>query len=166
IWLAAIPLLAIQTFHMFEHTLQVFRVRVDGVPSRGGIVGPVVEAEWIHFIYNAAVLTLLLVIFFALRPERTHSYSIGARFLLAGALVQGYHVVEHTVKLSQHLITGAKVNPGLAGKAFDLVLFHYTINLMVYLALLGAVGAYLLPVLTRASHPSKLRTLGSPKPSG
>ncbi|MGI8407858.1 MAG: hypothetical protein ACR2L3_05045, partial [Actinomycetota bacterium] len=70
-----------------------------------------------------------------------------------------------TVKLSQHLITGAKVNPGLAGKAFDLVLFHYAINLMVYLALLGAVGAYLLPALRRTTHLTKLRTLGSPKPS-
>lgn len=164
IWLALVPLLAIQSFHMFEHTLQVFRVRVDGVPSRGGVVGPVVEAEWIHFIYNAAVLALLVLIFFARRPERAPSQSNGGRFLLAGALVQGYHVIEHTVKLSQHLITGAKVNPGLAGKAFDLVLFHYAINLMVYLALLSAVGAYLLPTLREKVHLSKLRPLSPSEP--
>ncbi len=63
-WLVPVGLasLVVQTFHMIEHGLQVFRVRVDGVPSRGGLVGPGVEAEWVHLIYNVSVLLSVLVI--------------------------------------------------------------------------------------------------------
>jgi hypothetical protein len=150
IFLAVIPLVAVQTFHMFEHTLQVFRVRVDGVPSRGGIVGPVVEGEWIHFVYNVAVLLLLVVILFARRKgwSPTNRPRLGDRFLVAGALVQGYHAIEHSVKLIQHHVTGSKVNEGLAGGVFDLVLLHYAMNLTVYLALLGAIAAWSWPFLS------------------
>jgi hypothetical protein len=58
-------------------------------------------------------------------------------------LVQGYHVLEHTAKLAQHIATGAKVNPGLLGGHVDLVWFHFAINLTVYAAFLGACVCYL-----------------------
>jgi hypothetical protein len=147
IGLLAVAGLAVQTFHMIEHALQVFRVRIDQVPSRGGIVGPRVEAEWIHFIYNALVL-LGVVLFLVARsrgwrpPGRV---ALGDRLLLVAAAVQGYHFVEHSAKLAQHIQTGAKVNEGLVGGFVDLVLLHYAINLTVYLAMIGAGLAYSLP---------------------
>lgn len=137
--------LGVQTFHMLEHGLQLFRVRVDGIPSRGGIVGPRVEAEWIHFGYNLAVLVGFVLVVIARRkgwkpPGRAE---IGDRFLLAGVALQGYHSIEHSVKLSQHLSSGAKVNPGILGGEIDLVLLHFSINLGVYMVALGATVAYL-----------------------
>ena len=136
----AVAGLIVQTFHMIEHGLQVFRVRVDGVPSRGGLVGPVVEAEWIHFIYNGLVVAGLVAVVLARSRGWTPPGRIAGadRLLLTAAVIQSYHFVEHSVKLAQHVVGGAKVNPGIAGRFLDLVLFHYAINLAVYLACLGA----------------------------
>ena len=146
----AVAGIAVQTFHMIEHALQVYRVRVDGVPSRGGLAGPSVEAEWVHFIYNALVLTGLAAVVAARARGWTPPgrRGVGDRLLVVAAAVQGYHVIEHSVKLGQHLIGGAKVNPGIAGQQIDLVLLHFGINLAVYLGCLGAAAAY---VVSRTS---------------
>jgi hypothetical protein len=138
--------LGVQTFHMAEHFLQVYRVHFDGVPSRGGIVGPVVEAELIHFIYNAAVIAAVVFLLLARRrgwQPAGRRRSVGDELLLVALAVQSYHVVEHTVKVFQHVTTGAKVNPGILGGMFELVWLHFAINLTVYLAYLGASVAYL-----------------------
>lgn len=161
-WLPSLAVLGlgVQTFHMIEHALQVFRVRVDGIPSRGGIVGPGVEAEWVHFAYNAAVLGGLLLAVVARRrgwrpPGRVE---LGDRLLLTAAAIQGYHALEHSVKLGQHLATGAKVNHGILGGEIDLVLLHFSINLAVYLSAVGATVAYLWGVrLGRRLRTSALR---------
>ncbi len=136
--------LVIQTFHMGEHFVQVFRVHFDGVPSKGGIVGSVVDTEWVHFTYNLAVLIGLGAVVAARfrgwlprgRPD------IGDGLLAVATLMQSYHVVEHSVKLTQHLVSGAKVNPGILGGPIDLVWLHFVINLAVYAGFAGALLAY------------------------
>jgi hypothetical protein len=136
--------LVIQTFHMGEHFVQVFRVHFDGVPSKGGIVGSVVDTEWVHFTYNLTVLIGLVAVVAARfrgwlprgRPD------IGDGLLAVATLMQSYHVVEHSVKLTQHLVTGAKVNPGILGGPIDLVWLHFVINLAVYAGFAGALLAY------------------------
>ncbi|MDQ3646490.1 MAG: right-handed parallel beta-helix repeat-containing protein [Actinomycetota bacterium] len=139
--------LAIQTFHMAEHALQTFRVRVDGVPSRGGFAGPIVEPEWIHFFYNAVVFGGLIVMaLWSKRFDPTNLVATGRRFAAGAALIQAYHVVEHSAKLLQHLGTGRKVNPGLLGGEIDLVLLHFGLNLAVYAGFVVA-GAYLVWLL-------------------
>jgi parallel beta-helix repeat protein len=136
--------LAIQTFHMGEHFVQVFRVHFDGVPSRGGIVGSVVDTEWVHFAYNLAVLTgVVAVIAARFRGWHPSGHAdIGDGLLVVATLIQSYHVVEHSVKLTQHIVTGAKVNPGILGGPIDLVWLHFVINLAVYAGLAGAFFAY------------------------
>jgi hypothetical protein len=136
--------LAIQTFHMAEHFVQVFRVHFDGVPSQGGIVGSVVDTEWVHFAYNLAVLIgLVAVIAARFRGWFPRGRAdIGDGLLAVATLVQSYHVVEHSVKLTQHLVTGAKVNPGILGGPVDLVWLHFVINLAVYAGFAGALLAY------------------------
>ena len=152
-WLLSLGLvgLGVQTFHMIEHSLQLYRVRVDGIPSRGGIVGPRVEAEWIHFIYNGAVLVGFLLVVAARKAgwQPPGRQEIGDRILLAGVLIQGYHVVEHSTKLAQHIASGAKVNHGILGGEVDLVLLHFSVNLAVYLAAVGAAVAYVWGVRMR-----------------
>lgn len=123
----------VQSFHMGEHVIQVLRVHSDGVPSRGSLVGSIADTEWVHFTYNAMVL-LLLGALFTLRPGASRVATLAGNVVAAGVLIQSWHVVEHTAKVIQHVVTGAKVNPGLLGGNFDLVWFHFTINLAVYAA--------------------------------
>jgi hypothetical protein len=156
VWPLLLAGTAVQSFHMFEHGLQVFRVRIDQIPSRGGIVGPGVEAEWVHFAYNIAVFAGLGFLAVARargwRPQG--NLRLGDGLLMAALFVQGYHAIEHSAKLAQHLVGGAKVNPGFAGQVIDLVLFHYVINLTVYLSMMGAVVAYGVPTLLRMRSPA------------
>lgn len=121
--------LGVQSFHMFEHWLQVYRIHVDLIPSRGGLVGPAVAAEWVHLAYNGALMLLLTVSFNQVRRSVPD-----ARWRLLGAavLVQGWHSIEHVAKVTQHLTTGSPVNPGVLGRFTDLVWFHFTVNLTVY----------------------------------
>lgn len=152
VWIALALGLGIQGFHMVEHGLQVYRVHFDGLPSRGGIVGPVVEAEWIHFIYNTLVFAMIGAVALVRRGGwRRQEWRDGRRrladaFLGASLLVQGYHVVEHSVKLTEHLITGHKVNDGLLGTQLDLVWLHFTLNLAVYAAFVAACVLYAPPL--------------------
>lgn len=152
---------AVQTFHMAEHVLQVFRVHWDGVPSKGGIIGRVAEPEWVHFAYNALVLAALAVILRLARRGRMPWDATGAghRLIAAAALIQSYHVFEHSVKLGQHVATGAKVNPGVLGNHIDLVWLHFTINLAVYGAVIAACAAYAVAVPATPSARSGLRRL-------
>lgn len=138
--------LVVQSFHMAEHWLQLYRVRVDGVPSRGGLAGQLVDVEWVHFVYNAAVLGGLAALVMLRRRGWVPAGRVGFgdRLLTAAIIVQGYHLVEHAFKVMQHVVTGAKVNPGLLGGRFDLVLLHFGINGAVYLAFLGLCVAYTL----------------------
>lgn len=146
--------LLVQTFHMAEHWVQVYRVYSDGVPSRGSLVGSLVDTEWVHLVYNAAVLGFLgLVLSARLRGWMAASPSRWADAILTSAVViQGYHLVEHSLKVYQHVTTGAKVNPGIVGRHIDLVWFHFGINLAVYVGFAAACFAYLR--LARASEPS------------
>jgi hypothetical protein len=163
-WLLSLGILglAVQTFHMIEHSLQLYRVRVDGIPSRGGIVGPVVEAEWIHFFYNAAVLVGFLLVVAARKTgwQPPGRREIGDRILLAGLVLQAYHAIEHSAKLVQHLSSGAKVNHGILGGEIDLVLLHFSINLGVYLAAVGAAAAYLWGARLRRRLPQRSLSFG------
>ncbi len=59
----------------------------------------------------------------------------GAAFLGAAALIQAYHLAEHTAKIVQHLGSGLDPAPGLLGATAGLVWFHYGINLAVYAGL-------------------------------
>jgi hypothetical protein len=138
--------LAIQSFHMSEHFVQLWRVKVDGVTTRGGILGPIAEAELIHLIYNSAVVAFMGGLLLARRRGWTPPGNLlaGDRLLTAAFVLQSYHLVEHGFKFAQHLTTGRKVNPGIAGNGIDLVLFHFSINLAVYLGFLGASLVYVM----------------------
>jgi Right handed beta helix region len=153
--------LGVQTFHMIEHSLQVFRVHVDHVPSRGGIVGPSVDAEWIHLTYNSIVFIALLVVAAIL-----HSRERDVRWTFVGGaiVIQGYHVLEHVVKTSQHILTGAKVNPGIIGGNFNLVWFHFTINLAVYVLCVAAAVAWVVAA-RRGREPAPARAESLPAPA-
>lgn len=144
----------VQSFHTVEHFLQLFRVFVDGVPSRGGLVGPRVEAEWIHLVYNSMFFAGIGTVMMARAAGWGPKSSPADAALGAGLILQGYHLVEHVVKVVQHILTGAKVNPGLAGEFTNLVLLHFALNSAIYGALVFAGSTYLFKSL-KLSHKAR-----------
>ena len=145
--LAVVATTVVQTFHMIEHFLQVYRVEVDHIPSRGGLAGPAVEAEWVHMAYNGTVMLLIVVAVVVLGGRVSNRPTA---LLVAAGAVQSWHTVEHVAKVSQHVITGQKVNPGLLGDYFNLYWFHFTINLAVYVPCLLAALLVLWELRPRA----------------
>jgi hypothetical protein len=141
----------VQSFHMLEHVVQLYRVRMDGLPSRGSLVGSVVDTEWVHFVYNAIVLAgfsaLLVLRKRGWRPSgaKDRNLRVGDGLMLSAVALQGYHVVEHSLKVVQHVATGAKVNPGFLGNHFDLVLLHFGVNAAIYIPFIAAAILYLWP---------------------
>lgn len=132
----------VQGFHMVEHVLQVMQKSLGIIPAHG-LIGAF-NLEWVHFIYNAVYLILLGILFVMLALKRVlpsripFHISIFSSFLFL-VIVQGYHLVEHTVKLQQHLATGLQGTPGILGAHVDLIWFHFFLNLAVYLPLLFAL---------------------------
>ena len=132
----------VQSFHMLEHGVQVFQVYVADAEHRSGLAGSVADTEWVHFLYNSAVLAFLLWAWRTLAREaaREGGWRASSTFLPAAALIQVFHQVEHTAKLIQHLATGVDPAPGLVGHVAGLVWFHYAINLAVYAGLAIALA--------------------------
>jgi hypothetical protein len=87
----------------------------------------------------------------------------GDRLILAAALFQSYHVVEHSLKVTQHVVTGAKVNPGILGNHFDLVLLHFGLNAAIYAAFIAGAIVYLWP--QRSLRPSIRAKRSQPTPT-
>jgi hypothetical protein len=127
----------VQSFHMLEHVVQVVQAQVLEAEIRSGLLGRLVDTEWVHFAYNAAVLGFLVWAWRLLRSEGPLA-AVGAggvAWMAAAIVVQSYHMLEHGAKIVQHLSTGVDPAPGLVGGEVGLVWFHFGINLAVYAAM-------------------------------
>ncbi len=121
-------LLAVMLAHELEHVVQVAQKDVVGATCPNdcrGALGFIFDVEWVHFAYNVSIFAAVgaLVAVFRLREP----------FLLAGLALQGYHVVEHSLKLEQWLTNGHRSpTPGLLGQHVSLVELHFVFNSAVF----------------------------------
>ncbi|MDP8959532.1 MAG: right-handed parallel beta-helix repeat-containing protein, partial [Actinomycetota bacterium] len=134
---------AVQVVHQLEHVVQVVQAKLLHWDEAHGLAGAVLDNEWIHLGFNSVLMIALLAAAFGLgrsglrRWRRRRPHGLAA---FAGVLVmQGYHQVEHLVKVSQLLSLGIAPAPGIAGRAFDLVWLHFSINLAVTALLVVAL---------------------------
>ena len=139
----AFPLFAfaliLQFFHYTEHLAQVYQHWWHGLPIKesGGILY-FLNLEWNHFIFNGMYLVLLILVFIAysiLKKENSSTPHFSrATFFLIGAtiLIQGYHVIEHIVRVGMHIKTGCEPCPGILGKFVDGIYLHFTFNTIVF----------------------------------
>ncbi|HEY8825423.1 MAG TPA: hypothetical protein VIP07_11100 [Candidatus Limnocylindria bacterium] len=105
-WLAVLGFLAVsQTAHLVEHVAQMVQIHVLhlGGANAQGIVGQL-NIEWVHFIWNAVVLVMLVVL---LPHFRTNPWLIAVTPLAA------WHFVEHSVMIATYIQTGVSGTPGL-----------------------------------------------------
>jgi hypothetical protein len=111
-WLVATPwtlllgfLALSQTAHLLEHVAQMIQIHMLHLvgSSAQGIVGQL-NIEWVHFIWNALVLVMLLVL---LPHFRTNPWLIAVTPLAA------WHFLEHSVMIATYVQTGVSGTPGL-----------------------------------------------------
>jgi len=133
---------AVQSFHMVEHVVQAWQTFAAEGELRSGLVGATFDVEWVHLTFNVAVLAFLVSVW---RTGRRQGWLAGpggvAPWVLAGVVLQGYHLVEHIVRMGQHVVGGVPRPPGLLGQVVDLTWLHFAINTAVWVATLAAVVA-------------------------
>lgn len=142
-----VALLALQGFHVVEHVTQVVQRYALGMPDGNGIIGSVADIEPVHLVYNAAYLLLLGATYAVLREDGAG----GGRRLMFALLTftlafQGFHVLEHVVKMVQYLQlgfqngTGGIFGAGHGGLAplLPVPVLHLGYNLIGYLPAVAA----------------------------
>jgi nitrous oxidase accessory protein NosD len=149
---------AVQSFHMLEHAVQVVQIYALDAEQRAGLLGRWIDVEWVHFVYNVTVLAFMWWTWRLVRPGGAEHRRVGAAgpWVLAGVVIQAYHLLEHTAKMVQHLAWGVKTAPGLLGGPIGLVWFHYGINLAVYAAMAVPVAVLVRSWLGESSRPGHL----------
>jgi hypothetical protein len=156
-------ILGIQGFHVIEHIVLVVQIEAFGLglAEAHGLLGARVDFEWLHFWYNLSFLVaLVLLLVFgprgaggAVRPAR---WVVPA--LLGAALLQSYHVGEHTVRMVQYYRSDCTPCLGLIGQVVPFFWPHLFFGLIAYLPMVAAYFAFGLhrPLLrpSRLSLPS------------
>ena len=144
----------IQSAHMAEHVAQVTQKFVLGWPKAPGLLGSIFDLEWVHFVYNASLqVAILAILFYWVRNVRQPlPFAVKA-----AAVFQGYHTVEHIVKMYQYYALGITVGPkGILGFVVPLIWLHFFFNLIT-LALIIGMWRAVRPLGTGQLSPSPAR---------
>jgi hypothetical protein len=134
VFLAAIVL---QSFHMLEHIVQLHQHAILGwsIQDSSGLFAAL-NLEEIHWVYNFAYLILLVVVFkkcsFFKIHDKPDFQKVFVLLFNISFFLQGYHVVEHSIRMVQYLQTQCVPCPGILGPFIDGVYLHFTLNFLVF----------------------------------
>lgn len=129
-------ILSYQTFHWIEHMVQVYQHGVLHIVTlhAHGILFRL-DLEWNHFAFNSLYFFGLLFVFLGekmyTRTFRTLKPWVAYPFMIA-LFVESWHLVEHTVRIVQHVQTGCEPCTGIGGMYFDLIFLHGGYNMMTF----------------------------------
>jgi hypothetical protein len=143
-------LVLVQGFHFVEHCVQLVQRYVFDDANGNGLLGNLAGFEQLHFGYNTLFLFGLLWLYtevsLAARPAWSR-HRLVAGLLAAALAVQGYHEVEHVLRMGQVLgwlpvnpaaIATTGEPPGLLGQWFNGALIHWALNGIVEALPVGA----------------------------
>jgi hypothetical protein len=149
--------LILQFSHFLEHLIQVYQravLNIDTLHSHGVLF--FFDTELVHAAFNTGYGIALIVVFLAIGLHRRASRilvgtGIWALFVALIAL-ESWHVVEHIVRVSQHLVSGCQPCRGIFGQVTDVVYLHTFYNASVtigsfVLYFAGGFGRRLLQIL-------------------
>jgi hypothetical protein len=126
--------LIIQALHMVEHVAQVMQKFLFHLTPAHGLIGQL-DLEQVHFAFNLFYLTTLVIVMMGwlyYGSQICSKQKVLAVMLIGTVAVQGYHMVEHSVKLAQFLSMGMQGTPGIVEMHFDPVIFHALMNTAVF----------------------------------
>jgi hypothetical protein len=136
----------IQTVHLAEHVIQLFQVYALGVPDDDalGLLGYIYQfqgtEEWLHLAFNAVYFaSLALIAAGLLRSPALRStvpiLVLGA-FLFFGLWLEGWHVIEHLVIISNVVANDGCPCPGIVDARLGVsdTVLHLVYNTIAYVA--------------------------------
>jgi hypothetical protein len=136
----------IQGVHVAEHIIQLIQVFVLGVPDDQalGLLGYVFAfqgtEEWLHIVFNVLYLTSLVVIAWGLLrspPARSVIPWLAIlAFVFFGVWLEGWHVVEHVVIISNVVANNGCPCPGILDARLGVsdTVLHFGYNAIAYSA--------------------------------
>lgn len=130
-----------QAGHHTEHTIETVQLKLLGHNHAHTLLSGV-DFEWLHLAANAVLEYGLVAALVAAgagvrRRWRTQS-PWGWRALVFAAVLQGTHVVDHVVRATQYVASGGEAPTGTVTRWVDAVWFHFTMNLLVLVAIVVA----------------------------
>ncbi|MGQ0548259.1 MAG: hypothetical protein ACT4PY_01115 [Armatimonadota bacterium] len=123
-----ITLLIVQTFHMIEHVAQVLQKFLLRQSEAHGLLGTIFDFEWVHFVFNGFLEFVVVLVLVWWRRAETNSLPLALR---GAAGLQGYHVIEHVVRMFQYYVGAIAAPKGILGFVFPVIWLHFWINLIV-----------------------------------
>ena len=151
----------VQSVHVVEHVIQLVQVYVLGVPDDEalGLLGYVYQfqgtEEWLHLVFNLVFFISLALIAAGLLRSRAARSAVpilvlGA-FLVFGVWLEGWHVVEHAVIISNVVANNGCPCPGIVDAELGVsdTILHFGYNTVAYAATAAPLW-FLLPAV-RAS---------------
>lgn len=130
-----------QAGHHTEHTIETVQLKfLDHRHAHTLLSG--VDFEWVHLAANAVLEYGLVAALVAagadVRRRWRTQFPWGWRALVFAAVLQGAHVVDHAVRAAQYVASGGATPTGTVTRWVDPVWFHFTMNLVVLLAIVVA----------------------------
>lgn len=128
-----LALIVVATAHFAEHILQIFQFYVWHVKP-WGLIGQVADREWLHVWYNLPFYLIMFSLYLAVRKKAPEAFphDKGMKTLAVFLWIQGYHLLEHVVKIYQYVTTGIEPAPGILGSVVGLVPLHFFLVLVTY----------------------------------
>ena len=113
--------------------------------------------EWLHFGEVTAFWFMMMAVWFGYGKERRAEWKERSpwayRAGVALLVVSFYHMIEHWVRIVEHVKTGITPAPGILGRWIDIVYLHATINVIeMTLIIIFAAGTLIdrdIPFLER-----------------
>ncbi len=126
-----------QILHHFEHVSQIFQWWYLGehrTVAKGIIF--FLDLEWNHFIFDSVYFLMLAsacLLFFRQWKQKGHTLDEVTKGLIIATIgVQGWHAVEHTYRIIQHVRIGCEPCAGISDTVFHvpLIPLHFWFNVL------------------------------------
>lgn len=134
-------LMVVSTGHFIEHVLQMFQFYMWHVKP-WGLIGQIADREWLHVWYNLPAYLIILFIYLAIRKNIPDFYQVdkSMKAMTIFLWIQGYHLLEHVVKIYQYFTTGIEPAPGMLGNLIPLVPLHFTLVIVTYILTMAVLA--------------------------